>query len=100
MDSSDQIWELDLPGENTKGFNCTEIGDKPTACWWNLNQWSYQPWNHSMKTPHEILRTYCKLREKDNIFFLNVAPRPFGDIHPAEQHALRQIGQKIREYGL
>src|ERR1043166_280597 len=28
-----QVWELDLPGENTIGFNTTEIGDKPTACW-------------------------------------------------------------------
>lgn len=95
-----QIWELDLPGENTIGFNGTEIGDKPTACWWNLNQWSYQPWNHAVKTPREILVTYRKLRERNSLFLLNVAPRRFGDIHPEEQHALRQIGQMIREYGL
>ncbi len=45
-----QVWELDLPGENTTGFNCTEVGDKPTACWWNLNAgWSYQPWNYRLK---------------------------------------------------
>jgi alpha-L-fucosidase len=91
-----QVWELDLPGENKIGFNCTEIGDKPTACWWNLNAgWSYQPWNHNVKSAEEIFATYRAVRARDAVFFLNVGPRPFGDIHPEEQHVLRQIGQAI-----
>ncbi len=95
-----QIWELDLPGENTIGFNGTEIGDNPTACWWNVNQWSYQPWNHCVRSAEELLVTYRKLREKNSVFFLNVAPRPFGDIHPEEQRVLRGIGQTIRRLNL
>lgn len=92
-----QVWELDLPGENTTGFNCTEIGDKPTACWWNLNAgWSYQPWNHCVKSPASIFNTFTKARNRKAVFFLNVGPRPFGDIHPEEQAALRSIGQLIR----
>jgi alpha-L-fucosidase len=95
-----QIWELDLPGENKIGFNCTEIGDKPTACWWNVNCWSYQPWNHNVKRAEELLATYRDVRSKDAVFFLNVGPRPFGDIHPEEQQVLRQLGQAIRRYHL
>lgn len=96
-----QIWELDLPGENKIGFNCTEIGKKPTACWWNLNAgWSYQPWNHALKTPEEILRTYREVRARGAVFLLNVGPRPWGDIHPEEQSALRRIGEMIRQYRL
>jgi alpha-L-fucosidase len=96
-----QVWELDLPGENKIGFNCTEVGDKPTACWWNLNAgWSYQPWNHNVKNVEEILITYRTVRAKDAVFFLNVGPRPFGDIHPEEQQTLRQLGQAIRRYHL
>jgi alpha-L-fucosidase len=92
-----QVWELDLPGENKIGFNCTEVGDKPTACWWNLNTgWSYQPWNHRVKSAGEILATYRAVRASDGVFFLNVGPRPFGDIHPEEQQVLRQLGQAIR----
>lgn len=92
-----QVWELDLPGENKIGFNCTEVGDKPTACWWNLNAgWSYQPWNHTVKSAEEILATYQAVRDRDAVFFLNVGPRPFGDIHPEEQQVLRQIGRAIR----
>ncbi len=90
-----QVWELDLPGENTIGFNCTEIGDKPRACWWNLNAgWSYQPWNHRVKSADEILNTYRAAQAKDTVFLLNVGPRPFGDIHPEEQAVLRQLGRR------
>jgi alpha-L-fucosidase len=91
-----QIWELDLPGENTIGFNTTEVGDKPTACWWNLNAgWSYQPWNHALKSATQIVDIYKKVREKDAVFYLNVGPRPFGDIHPDEQRILREIGMAL-----
>jgi alpha-L-fucosidase len=94
-----QVWELDLPGENTIGFNTTEVGDKPTACWWNLNAgWSYQPWNHNLKPADEIVAVYHSVRERDAVFFLNVGPRPFGDIHPEEQRTLRQIGELLRRH--
>jgi alpha-L-fucosidase len=96
-----QIWELDLPGENKIGFNCTEVGDKQTACWWNLNAgWSYQPWNHRVKSAEDILATYQAVRSRDAVFLLNVGPRSFGDIHPEEQQVLRQIGQAMRRYRL
>jgi alpha-L-fucosidase len=96
-----QVWELDLPGENKTGLNCTEVGDKPTACLWNLNAgWSYQPWNHRVKSAEEILETYRAARSKDAVFLLNVGPRSFGDIHPEEQQVLRQLGQAIRHYRL
>lgn len=92
-----QPWELDLPGENTIGFNTTEIGDKPTVCWWNLNTgWGYHPWNHNLKTAESIYQIYRRARAQDAVFFLNVGPRPFGDIHPEEQRVLREIGQLVR----
>lgn len=92
-----QVWELDLPGENSIGFNTTEVGDKPTVCWWNLNSgWSYQPWNYHLKSAAEISEVYRKVRETGSVFFLNVGPRPFGDIHPEEQRVLREIGRLIR----
>jgi alpha-L-fucosidase len=99
-----QVWELDLPGENTAGFNTTEIGDRPTACWWNLNTgWSYQPWNYKLKSAEEIVAVYNRVRatkgrsNQPAPFFLNVGPRPFGDIHPEEQRVLREIGKIIRD---
>jgi len=92
-----QVWELDLPGENTVGFNTTEVGDRPTAVWWNLNSgWAYAPRAHRVKTPDEILRSMSAAYAKGaSAFLLNVGPRPFGDIHPEEQQALRAIGRCV-----
>lgn len=96
-----QVWELDLPGENKIGFNCTEIGNKSTATWWNLNEgWSYQPWRHAVKSADEIFKTLRKVWSRGAVFFLNVGPRPWGDIHPEEQSVLRKIGQMLRDYCL
>jgi len=95
-----QVWELDLPGENKIGFNCTEIGDKPTACWWNINEgWSYQPDNHRVKSAEALVQTFQRVRSRRGVFFLNAGPRRFGDIHPEEQQVLRTMGQMIRAHG-
>lgn len=94
-----QVWELDMPGENTVGFNTIEIGDRPRAVWWNLNGgWSYEPRRHAVKRPEDIVLTLFKANRMGAVFFLNVAPRPFGDIHPEEQRGLREIGQMLREH--
>jgi alpha-L-fucosidase len=92
---------LDLPGERKHfEWNSTEIGDKPTACWWNLNAgWSYQPWRHNVKSAQDLLATYRTTQSRDAVFMLNVGPRPFGDIHPDEQRVLREIGRLSRGSG-
>ena len=96
-----QVWELDMPGENTIGFNTTEIGDKARAVWWNLNTgWAYAPRTHNVKRAETIIQAMRKSHSRNAVFMLNVGPRPFGDIHPEEQHVLREIGWNIRNHGL
>lgn len=95
-----QVWELDLPGENTIGFNTTEVGSKPTAVWWNLNAgWAYEPRRHAVKSAEEILDKLTKANNRGSVFSLNVGPRPWGDIHPEEQRVLRRIGERLRAQG-
>jgi alpha-L-fucosidase len=92
-----QVCELDLPGENTTGFNTAEIGNLPMASWWNLNTgWSYQPWNHQPKSTDQLWGCYRQVRERKAVFMLNVGPRAFGDIHPDEARVLREFGSKVR----
>lgn len=96
-----QVWELDMPGENTVGFNTTDMGDRPHSVWWNLNQgWSYAPRTHKVKSPDTIVTAMRRAFGCGAVFMLNVGPRPFGDIHPEEQQALRQIGGLVRDYRL
>lgn len=92
-----QVWELDMPGENSVGFNTTEIGNRPTAVWWKINSgWAYAPRSHQVKPPEQILQTLNKAWDRGAVFFLNAGPRPYGDIHPDEQRVLRQVGQSLR----
>jgi alpha-L-fucosidase len=96
-----QVWELDMPGENTAGFNTTDVGDLPKAVWWNLNAgWAYAPRTHDVKSTDTILRALRKANARGAVFMLNVGPRPYGDIHPDEQRVLREVGQTLRTYGL
>jgi len=94
-----QVWELDLPGENTAGFNTRDIGVRAqaTAAWWNLNAgWAYAPRTHAVKTADSILQTLARAQSRKTVLALNVGPRPLGDIHPDEQAVLRQIGARAR----
>jgi len=95
-----QVWELDMPGENTVGFNTTAVGDKPKAVWWNLNTgWAYAPRAHLVKDPADIVGKLKEANRRGAGFSLNVGPRPWGDIHPEEALALRRIGQIRRRQG-
>lgn len=93
-----QIWEQDLPGENKTGWNTTEVTDKPKAVWWTLNgsYWFYSPNANQFKKPEEIQQSLMKTNQMGGVFFLNVGPRPYGDIHPEEQLVLREIGRLLK----
>jgi alpha-L-fucosidase len=95
-----QVWELDLPGENSTGFNTTRVGDKPTAAWWNLNAgWAYAPRTHAVKPAAELVDTLHRVNARGGVFMLNVGPRPWGDIHPDEARVLREMGTLLRAKG-
>ncbi|MBT6149376.1 MAG: alpha-L-fucosidase [Gemmatimonadetes bacterium] len=93
-----QVWEQDVPGQNTLENNTTQIGGLPVASWWNTNAgWSYEPEQHRVKCPEDILANHDTLQKLKGVFMLNVGPRSFGDIHPEEQMVLRRVGQRLRE---
>ncbi|MHC4562762.1 MAG: alpha-L-fucosidase [Planctomycetota bacterium] len=96
-----QVLEMALPGTETAGYKEDFIGDAPKAAWWNLNSgWSYQPWNHNVKSTEDVLKAYRTVRAADGVLLLNVGPRRFGDIHPQEQAVLRRLGRTIRDLRL
>jgi len=71
-------------GENSAGFNTTEMATRRKAVWWNLNTgWAIAPRTHRVKQPEAILRD-LRAHSQGAVFVLNVGPRP-GDVHPEEQ---------------
>ena len=96
-----QVWELDYPGENTIGFNTTEIGPLPLATWFNVNRgWSYFRGEQQIK-PVEKLSAYVReSHRRGAVCWLNVGPTPEGTILADEVAVLRQTGQQLRAEGL
>ncbi len=93
-----QAWELDFPGENTLGFNTTEIGNRPLATWFNVNTgWAYRPGNSVVKTVAELATYVVKSRERKATCILNLGPDPNGKIVAAEAAALRALGKRMKE---
>jgi alpha-L-fucosidase len=93
-----QVSELDMPGENTTGFNTNDVGSTPQVVWWNLNRgWAFAPRTHEVKTAGTILADMRRAEQHKAVFYLNVGPRPYGDIHPDEATVLREIGTRLRK---
>jgi alpha-L-fucosidase len=100
LDGEDyQIWELDYPGENTIGFNTTEIGSLPTATWFNINKgWSYNSTVRDVKPTEQLFQFISEsYRRGASICWLNVGPSPSGEIIKEEADALCGLGEFIRK---
>jgi alpha-L-fucosidase len=95
-----QIWELDMPGENTVGFNTTDIGTLPRATWFNLNTgWSYISGEQNVKPAERIIRYLTDSANKQAFCWLNIDPLPDGSILAQEANELRQVGAWLRSGG-
>jgi len=90
-----QVWEIDLPGQNTQGFNCTEIGDKPLMAWMTStsNGWSWQPDRNDYRTAEQLLADFRRCRGMNAAYFQNLGPMGDGTINPVEVELLRRFSE-------
>jgi len=92
-----QVWEIDLPGENTQGFNCTQIGQKPLMAWMTAtaNGWSWQPERTDYRSAIEIKRYFEACRRMGATIFQNLGPMGDGKLNPVEVALLREVGPML-----
>lgn len=88
-----QVGEIDIPGENTTGFNCTERGNKPLLAWMTMTptSWSYQPDRADRLTAEQHLAKYKACRAVDAVYFQNIGPRGDGLLEPNEVEIMRRF---------
>lgn len=95
-----QMFEQDLPGENTAGFNSGSMGKLPLESCLTINKhWGYNPEDHAHKSEAEIIRFLAECIGRDSNFLLNVGPTPLGTIHPEHAQRLRGVGNWLRTNG-
>ena len=97
-----QMFEKDLPGANTAGFNKdSEIGDLPLeTCETINNSWGYNKSDKSMKSTRDLVHYLVRAAGYNANFLLNVGPMPSGKIQPEFMERLKALGEWTRKNGV
>jgi alpha-L-fucosidase len=96
-----QMFERDLPGQNTAGFNAnSKIGNLPLETCDTVNgSWGYTASDNRFKTPTQLIQYLTRAAGNNGNFLLNVGPRPDGIIQDQFASRLRAIGAWLETNG-
>ena len=96
-----QMFEKDLPGHNTAGFNKdSRVGDLPLeTCETMNNSWGFNLRDKSYKSSADLIRYLVRSAGYDANFLLNVGPMPNGEIQQEFIDTLKVVGKWMEKYG-
>ncbi len=95
-----QMFEKDLPGANTAGFNTTQISRLPLETAETINgSWGYHLTDDNHKSEADLIRYLVRAAGANANFLLNVGPMPNGVIQPEFQERLLAMGKWLGTYG-
>jgi alpha-L-fucosidase len=96
-----QMFERDLPGENTMGFNQTSaISQLPLEMCETMNgSWGYNIKDRRFKSSKQLIQTMVKAAGYGANFLLNNGPLPNGRLQAENIDTLRVIGKWLSKYG-
>ncbi len=95
-----QIFERDLPGENTAGLSGQEISPLPLETCQTMNgAWGYRMSDMNYKPTRELIHYLVRAAGRDANLLLNIGPRPDGTLPDEALDRLAQIGEWMNTYG-
>lgn len=96
-----QMFERDLPGENSMGFNQTDnISKLPLEMCETMNRsWGFNLIDVNYKSSKLLIHTMCKAAGYGANFLLNTGPMPNGKIQHENVDTLMKIGMWLETYG-
>lgn len=96
-----QMFEKDLPGKNTAGFNNeAEIGKLPLETCETMNgAWGYNKDDKRYKSSQALIHYLVRAAGNDANFLLNVGPMSNGKIQPEFVERLAEMGGWLRTHG-
>lgn len=96
-----QMFEKDLPGENTTGFSGgSKIGELPLeTCETINNSWGFNINDNHYKSVKQIVHYLVNAAGRNANFLLNVGPMPNGKIQPEFVDTLTKVGEWMKQYG-
>ena len=95
------MFERDLPGENSMGFNNTAISDKvPLEMCETMNgSWGFNIIDENYKSVRRLVQTMVRAAGYGANFLLNTGPMPNGKIQPENVDTLMAIGSWLEAHG-
>ena len=95
-----QLFEKDLPGENTSGFNRATTSDTLPleACETMNNNWGYHVADLNYKSVRTLVHLLVRAASKGSNLLLNIGPQANGTLPAPALDRLRGLGAWMRTY--
>ena len=96
-----QLFEQDLPGENTAGYSGTsKIGQLPLETCLTMNKtWGYDITDKKYKSNSYLIQKLVQAAGKNANLLLNIGPRPDGQLPVEAVERLKAMGEWLNKYG-
>lgn len=95
-----QMFEQDVPGENTNGLSFQQISALPLeTCATINNSWGFNITDTTYKTPAQLVGLLVKSAGNGGNLLLNIGPMPNGEIQPEFVDRLHWMGRWLMKYG-
>lgn len=96
-----QMFERDLPGENTAGFSAgQQVSALPLETCETMNgMWGYRIEDQNYKSPRTLIHYLVKAAGKNANLLMNIGPQPNGELPAVAVDHLKQMGEWMKEYG-
>ena len=95
-----QMFEKDLPGANTAGFNQTSISQLPLETCETVNgAWGYNKTDKNFKSVPALIHYLVRAAGSNANFLLNIGPMPTGKVQPEFIERLHAMGQWMEKNG-
>ena len=97
-----QIFERDLPGENTAGFSKGQTVSQKLpleTCQTMNGMWGYKVADQNYKSTEYLIRYLVSIACKGANLLLNIGPQPNGELPATALARLKEMGEWLRKYG-
>jgi len=93
-----QMFEKDLPGNNTTGFGGASVSALPLeTCETINNSWGFNITDLSYKSEKQLIRYMVNAAGHNANFLLNIGPMPDGNIQPEFTDTLLEMGKWLQK---
>ena len=95
-----QIFERDIPGQNTAGLSGQEISRLPLETCQTMNgMWGYKIMDQNYKDTPTLIRYLVGTAGMGANLLLNIGPQPNGELPETALERLKEMGEWMERYG-